>query len=402
MVTDSPDIDLSLASGVFPGGSLLAAVFDRQVMRLSDRGGASGLIGDRWANLCAEALDGHVCTHISVPGAAEHLKIEQVVRLDDIPSIALTASRQKLQNPDFVLMGRNGGGSLMFAADAKFSVETAAASQVSADSLQALLQIGPLIDERLGKMRVRGDVVDGTFLCPDYSLTHFMLTRRRGMRKATVAPEQVTLLPVIPSAFVAPMEAASLIPIFASADDLSLDVRHSLLLALYYFRLVRAGIGCWYDQTGPLLAFREKAELDLEAVEEHARWFAAKSRTAWEIIERWDALAETVRQQRTAVNQVTSLPIINRELRKQVDAAAAGAGVVAPSLNKVRRRIGSWFRERLQEDFGPIMPPVEDFSSVLMQLSERARELRPQVAQATEEIILEFLIDAPDLEDATA
>ena len=378
---------------------MLSAVFDRQLMRLSDRGGASGLIGDRWANLCAEALDEHGLDHVGLPGVT-HLSVERVVRLDDIPAIALIASRQNLQNPDFILVGRNGAGPVMFSADAKFSVETAVASQVSAESLRALMQIGPLIDERVGVVGDGVDVTDGTFLCPDYSLTHFMLTRRRGTRRASVDPEQVTFLPVSPVSFIEPVEAASLIPIFAAVDGLALDYRRSLLLALYYFRLVRAGIGCWFDQTGPLLEFREKRTLDLASAEEQARWFAVRSSSAWEIVEQWDARAEMVRQQRTAVNQVTSLPIVNRELRRQIEDAAASAGVVPPSINKVRRRLGAWFRDRLRDDFGPIIPPVEDFSSVLMSLSTRARELRPEVGQATEAIIAEFLREAPAREDA--
>jgi hypothetical protein len=350
--------------------------------------------------MCADALAERVQTTIHVPRDNGNMHVDRIVRLDDVPAIALTASRQKLQNPDFIVVGQNGTGPVMLAADAKFSVETAAASQVSAASLQALLQIGPLISELLGEIEAGAAVEDGTFLCPDYSLTHYMLERRRGGRRATVDPAQVTFVPVTAQDFVEPVEAACLVPLFAGVDALRFDYRQSLLLSLYYFRLVRAGIGCWFDQTGPLLDYREKPTLDLDLVAEQAHVFATRSRTAWEMIERWDDLAETIRQQRTAVNQVTSLPIVNRELRNQVEQAAKDEGVVAPSLNKVRRRIGSWFRERLREDFGPILPPVDDFPAVLMKLSNRARDLRPEVATATENIIMEFLLDAPTLEEA--
>jgi hypothetical protein len=380
---------------------LLAAVFDRQLMRLSDRGGASGMIGDRWADICASALGGWAQTTRALASNERNVSVQRIIRLDDVPAIALTASRQKLQNPDFIIIGENGAGPVMLAADAKFSVETAVASQVSAESLQALLQMGPLIGEHLGDVDVEASVEDGVFLCPDYSLTHYMLDRRRLPRRATVDPAQVAFLPVTALSFIEPMEAASLIPLFAGVDELQLDYRRSLLLTLYYFRLVRAGIGCWFDQTGPLLDYREKPALDMQQVDAQARHLATRSNSAWEMIERWDDLAETVRQQRTAVNHVTSLPIVNRELRQQVEAAAQEAGVVAPSLNKVRRRIGAWFRDRLRDDFGPILPPVDDFSGVLMRLSERARDLRPEVAAATEDIILEMLLDAPSIEDAT-
>ncbi len=36
-----------------PGGDIFAALFDRDVMTFADRGGASNLIGDRWADLAA-------------------------------------------------------------------------------------------------------------------------------------------------------------------------------------------------------------------------------------------------------------------------------------------------------------------------------------------------------------
>lgn len=379
---------------------MLAAVFDRQLMRLSDRGGASGMIGSRWADICASALDGWTQTTRTLAGDERSVAVQRIIRLDDVPAIALTASRQKLQNPDFIIVGENGAGPVLLAADAKFSVETAVASQVSAESLRALLQLGPLIGGHLVDIDVEAGVQDGVFLCPDYSLTHYMLDRRRGNRRATVDPAQVAFLPVTAPSFIEPMEAATLIPLFSGVDELRLDFRRSLLLTLYYFRLVRAGIGCWFDQTGPLLDYREKPALDLEQVEAQARHFAARTNSAWEMIEAWDDLAETVRQQRTAVNQVTSLPIVNRELRQQVEAAAEAAGVVAPSLNKVRRRIGAWFRDRLRDDFGPILPPVDDFSGVLMRLSDRARDLRPEVAAATEDIILEMLLNAPSIEEA--
>jgi hypothetical protein len=369
-------------------------------MRLSDRGGASGLIGSRWADICAKSLLEQVQQTINVPRNEGTLRVERIVRLDDVPAIALTASRQKLQNPDFIVVGQNGDGPALLAADAKFSVETAVASQVSAESLQALLRIGPLISEHLGEIDGEACVEDGTFLCPDYSLTHYMLERRRGGRRATVDPSQVTFLPVTADDFVQPIEASHLIPLYAQVDDLRLDYRQSLLLTLYYFRLVRAGIGCWYDQTGPLLDYREKPTLDFDLVMEQAQLFAAQSRTAWEMVERWDDLAEMVRQQRSAVNQVTSLPIVNRELRRQVEQAAKAKGVVPPSLNKVRRRIGSWFRERLRDDFGPVPPPVDDFPGLLMKLSNRARELRPEVATATDDIIATFMLEAPTLEEA--
>lgn len=387
--------DLALKSPVFPGGSLLQAIFDRDLMRLSDRGGASGLIGDRWSDMCSEAMG-------DWPGASVHalgqdVQIDRVVRLDAVPAIARTASRKKLQNPDFIVVGESDSGPIGFSADAKFSIETAGASQVSSDALKALLEIGPVLTDTLGALEDETSITDGIFLSPDYSLTHYMLGRTRGYRSVSVDPAHVTLLPVTAVGFFKPVEASALIPLYADADGYGEESRRSLLAALYYFRLVRAGIGCWYDEHGSLLIPKQKPELDLVAVDARAHELAGTAMSGWEIVEQWDVQAETVRAQREAVTQATSAPIVSRELRTQLEVAARSAGVTEmPSLNKVRRRIGLWFRDKLIEEFGLIMPPVQNFPEVLQQLTGRANELKPDLERMTKQIISEMLAEMAD------
>jgi hypothetical protein len=312
-----------------------------------------------------------------------------------VPAIARTASRKKLQNPDYIVVGRSASGPLVFSADAKFSIETAGASQVSEDALKALLELGPVLTDTLGVLEPDTTIANGIFLSPDYSLTHYMMSRKRGYRSVSIDPLHITLLPVTAVGFLKPVEASTLIPIFADADGFGQESRRSLLTALYYFRLVRAGIGCWYDEHVSLLIPKQKPELDLTAVDARARELAQTAMSGWEIVEQWDARAETVRSQREAVNQATSAPIVSRELRAQLEMAATRAGVAElPSLNKVRRRIGSWFRDQLIDDFGPIMPPVTNFPEILQRLSGRAQELRPELEQMTRQIIEEMLVEA--------
>lgn len=390
--------DLSLKSPVFPGGSLLAAVFDRDLMRLSDRGGASGLIGDRWSDVCAGFMDTWPGSTVEVAG--EPVAIERIVRLDAVSAIAKTASRKKLQNPDYIVVGNDDSGPLLFSADAKFSVETAGASQVSGEALAALLEIGPVLTGLIGTLDAGMRIQDGIFLSPDYSLTHYMMGRKRGYRSVSVDPDHISLLPVTALGFLKPVEASTLIPIYADIDGYGTEARHSLLLALYYFRLVRAGIACWLDEVAPLLIPKQKPEPDLFAIDGRAREFATTATSGWEIIQQWDARSESVRAQREAVNDVTSVPLVNRELRAALDMAVARAGMTeAPSLNKVRRRIGSWFRDQLIADFGPIPPPVTNFPVLLQQLGTRAEELRPDLERVTRETIDEMLAElraAPD------
>jgi len=328
------------------------------------------------------------------------MEVERVIRLDDIPAVARAASRKKLQNPDYVIAGRLEGSSVILSADAKFSIETAGASQVSADALRALMDIGPVITGLLGDVDLDGNVLDGIFLSPDYSLTRYMMGRRRGYRSVSVDHRQIHLLPVASLPFLKPLEGARLIPIFAEVDGYDRESRSSLLVGLYYFRLARAVIGCWTDLVTPLLDAKRPVTVDLPRVEAQTRRFARDARSGWEIVDRWDAAAESARSQRDIVNRITSVPIVNRELREALDAAVSAAGVEAPSMNKVRRRIGSWFRDQVIERVGPLAPPVEDFPGVIHQLEQVSAELRLQLPEATTRIISEILAEAPQVEMA--
>jgi hypothetical protein len=115
-----------LRSPLLPGGDLVAAVLDRELMGLADRGGASNLIGARWADVAAAhamTWPGQERPNPDDPGAP--ILVDRVARLDDVPQIATAAGRQGLQNPDLLLFGTSNGKPSIQAADAKFSIETA-------------------------------------------------------------------------------------------------------------------------------------------------------------------------------------------------------------------------------------------------------------------------------------
>jgi hypothetical protein len=390
MVPPANNDDLSLSSPIFPGGSLLSAVFDRDLMRLSDRGGASGMIGDRWSDVCSTELESWPDTHLATPHGMD-VHVDRIIRLDDIPSVARVASKRKLQNPDYIVAGRAGNGGMMLSADAKFSVETAGASQVSAEVLRSLVEVGPSITAHFGDLDVEGEIVDGIFLSPDYSLTHYMMRRKRGYRSVSVDHRQIRLLPVRSVPFLKPLEGARMIPIFAEVDGYDRESRTSLMVGLYYFRLVRAAVGCWADMVAPLLVPKGTGAPELASIEERTRTYARDAASGWDIVERWDAAAESVRNQREVVNRITSVPIVNRELRGELDAAVRGAGVEAPSMNKVRRRIGSWFRNQVVNRVGVLQPPITDFPRVIHDLELVSAEIRQELPAATTRIIHEML-----------
>ena len=391
--TQETGSELDFRTPALPGGSFFAATYDRTFMQLSDRGGASNAIGERWAALCAEALRNG---EASLRDLGEPPIVANVaVRLDDIPEIARTASRQQLQNPDFLLVGRGEPGQVLWAADAKFSVDTAKSKQVSQQVVEALLGMGDTVTRLLPHLDADLDVRDGVFLCPDYPLTHRLLRERKGPRRTTVREGEVRYVPVTSSGFLEPMGQEGLRSFLAGLDAFPFDPEARLLVGLYYYRLARSAVGCWQDQVAPLLTYRDTVDIDEEAIEAEARRMATMRTSAWGLLLRWNDFAEQVRQQRASIDHVTSVPINGRQLRDRILERSAAAGVVPPSGTKVRRAIGSWFRGKIREEFGPINPPVDDFDGLLRALGRFSRTLTPATWERLERIIEEMVAAAP-------
>lgn len=391
-------INESFHSPLLPGGDLIAATLDRSVMGIADRGGASGLVGARWADLCAEQVASWSGRELPIPMAggagdgAVHHEVDRVVRLDDTPEIAATAASKALQNPDFLIVGHRHGRTTIQAADAKFSVETARAKQVTSDVIAGLFTLGALIIDRLGPLEDPA-LVDGIFLVPDFPLTHLMFRRRHGIVRTTVRPDQVQILPAPAATFFTGVEGASVMRPIAAVDRLPASIDESLLAALYYFRLARAAVGCWLDATGPLLAFNDRREVDEAAVRTEAERRAAQARSGWDLILNWDADVQSIRGQRQAVEQVAGLPLPSRELRELISRMAETRGGAAPSVNKVRRRVGAWYRGKLREQFGPIVPPVDNLPGLLRELGRFGASLERPLQRETARVIAELLAE---------
>ena len=384
--------DRVIHSPLLPGGDLVAAALDRRVMGLADRGGASGLVGARWADLCAEQATGWVGQRRDVPGVGRGaIRVTRVARLAAAPAIAATAARRHLQNPDLLLVGEVDGRPALQAADAKFSVETARPKQVSAAVVEGLLTLGPLVGDLLGDVGDAPALVDGVFLCPDYPLTHLMFRRRHGIVRAAVRPEQVAVLPAPADVFFRPLEGAAAMATLAGVDALPVSTEESLLAALYYFRLARAAVGCWLDATGPLLTFNDRLPVDEGAVVAGLEERIGSARSALDLVLGWHADVETVRAQRAAVDQVATLPLGSRDLRELGLAMAEAAGTEPPSANKVRRRLAGWYRGQLRERLGPIEPPVADLGATLREVARVAASLAPAVEGQARTVIAEFL-----------
>ncbi len=358
----------------------MAAVLDRAVMGLADRGLASNLVGDRWADVSADYAAGWAGQERPVPDGGGPLLVERIERLDATPAIAALASRRGLQNPDLLLIGRRDGLATVQAADAKFSVETARAKQVSPEVVLGLLGLRAELPLVFQGIAAAPTLVPGVFLSPDYPLTHLMLRRRHGIVRTTVHEAEVVLVPVMPSTFFAPLDGARVMAPLSGVDALPVSTDASLLAGLYYFRLARAAIGCWIDATKPLLLFDDKPTPDDARVVAAAEERATTAESAFGLLLRWNDDVQTVRNQRAAVDQVAGLPIHNRELRAEVERLSQAMGAPEPpSLNQVRRRLGAWWRGELRSQVGPLAPPVADLPAALSAVARVGRELEPRL-----------------------
>jgi hypothetical protein len=382
----------NVRSPLLPGGDLVSSLFDREVMGLADRGGASNLIGDRWADLAA----GHAETWIGTERRLhaddqEPLRIVRVERLDATPAVAAAASKRGMQNPDLLLIGQRGDQQAIQAADAKFSVETARSKQVSPEVVLGLLELRDHVPGMLRGVSDRIQVESGVFLCPDYPLTHRMLRYRRGIVRTTVRREEVVLVPAAADQFWEGVQGAELIAPLAATDALPTRSDENLMAGVYYFRLARAAVGFWLDATKPLLLHNDAVAVDIDAVREETVYRSRESTSAFDLIRRWDADVQAIRNQRAAVDQVAALPIPGRDLRPMATRIAQAVGADPPSANQVRRRLWSWYRGALRDRFGPISPPVADLPSVLRQLADAGSDLAPQAERELERIVLELV-----------
>jgi len=265
--------DNEIRSSLLPGGDFTSAVLNRQLMAYADRGGASGIIGDRWADHCGDVVEGWAGGVSDVPGGRPPIQIDRVARLDAYPRIAHLASKRSLQNPDFIVIGTQEGHPAIQAADAKFSIETARSRQVSVEVLSALLALRVEMEPATGVIDPEARIEPGFFMSPDYPLTQLMMRRRYGIMRVSVHDDEVEILKVDPAAFFAGAEGVEVMRVLAGVDALPVSIDDSLLAGLYYFRVARAAIGSWVDSVRPLLQMNDRVEIDIPAIVAEATLF---------------------------------------------------------------------------------------------------------------------------------
>lgn len=361
-----------IRSGVFPGGSLVRALFHRPLMVLSDRGGSSGGVGSAWGDHCARHLDAVAGQPLVLPDGRRGA-LARVVRLDTLPGINRFASRHGLSNPDFLLELSTDEGTLLAGADAKFSIETARSKQVSAEIVEALIQtegspIAAVVDEAT-------PLADGLFLSPDFPLTHEVMSGRYGIARLSVRRPQVELVAATSVDLFDGEPTRAYIDAFAAIDGYRDRWPSDLMLGLYGLRSGAAAVGCWQDEVRPLLGTPDDLTTDPALVLAEIDRRAGDGGSGWELLQAWDTDAEVIRAQRVAVSRAAQLPMPARDLRVLIEREATRQGLAEPSVNYVRRQLATLTRGRLRERFGILPPPLVDEGATMVALGRAVAEM---------------------------
>lgn len=383
----------NVSSTRLPGGNLISASLDRQVMIWSDRGGASRHIGDRWAIRCAAALDEAVGSEWPVPHAEPYTLLE-VIRLDDVPEVSREANLHHLENPDFILVGTrsNNNRAVIQAVDAKFAADRIKPSQVSADVLFNLLSLpagatSALVTGEIARLGyVDPQIVRGVFVAPRSMLTDQLLRRVTTGRKATVDPLEVVTVPPEPATLFAGLAPSRLIGHLARIDALPVTPKTNVISAIYYFRLACACFFLWNEEHRPLLTNRlpEEPEPGLVAAEMSARIDGARS--AFDLVAGWAADTQSAIQSREAITDVAVLPVRMRDIRIMLD--RVGRSGENKVLRGIRRDLELAFRTRLHETVGEI--PSGDprsLGEILDDVAGASRSLAPEMTKLLDDLI---------------
>lgn len=376
MSTGNTVRDLDFHSDLLPRGTFARSIFDNRLVQLSDRGGASQLIGSAWSDVAARVLDSWVDGPVpaDIPSLVGS-RVTAVHRLDTVPGVARRASKAGLKNPDFVVFATHNGQQTVCGVDAKFSIETARPVQVSAETTAQLFEQDEHLISLLPDLDRNATYEDGFFLSPDYSLTHAMFRQKIGHRRLTVSPQDVVLADVQPDRLFEGIVSRDIVSMMVAMDALTFPVWESLLASQYYFRLGRSIVGLVAEEQKPLLGTS-----DLDASEDdliaRVQSRPGTGEGAWQMILDWDRDVERVRRQRQALHQVVGTPLSGPELRDLSDEIMDAKQLDRrPSRNQIRKTLGALFTADVIEEVGVILPPVDDFSRELERVAAAARKV---------------------------
>lgn len=400
----TPTEVLEFRSLALPQQSFAKSLYDPRLMRLSDKGGASELIGNVWSEIVAATLLASLgkplmAGHPVVGGAV----VDAVHRLDDIPGVASRASKAHLKNPDFLVVASLQGEQVLFGVDAKFSIETAETSQVSAEMLSKLVASDPHVSLLIQNAPTENRIVDGVFASPDYELTYEMFEHRVGFRRCSVARENVLLVSVTGGAAFSDTGDQRVLQQLIDLDGLPINVRDSLLATQYYVRLERAVSGLVREQRQPLLG-NELTPPDADDALTEVVHRAPRYEVAWGMIRDWDQELEEMRQQRQALQQAIGTLVRGPVLREASDQIMPSLNLEhRPSRNQIRKALSRRYAGDVRSRVGVVRWPVQDFSAELHRVAliaaDVARSYQAELLTILKDVILDVSSDARNASD---
>lgn len=381
----------NIRSPRLPGGTLISAVLDRKLMTWSDRGGASRIFGDVWSEHCWAYLSNGADLF---NGAGFDHSNGLIIRLDDNPKIAIQAGRQKLPNPDFLIVHPESDDRYSVrAVDAKFAVDRLRRIQVSPESIRQLIELPNSLARQELEQRAGADVFErlsyesGLFLGPRSLLNGYFYEQSTGGEDPSIPVDELILLPVRSGDLFDQIDEYPLMQFMQSIDELHADSPEvELVLGMYYLRLASAARWIETQVRTPLLSDEPPESVDVDDVLAIARQRRDADVSAYGLIEAWSVAAEESIQRQNQVNDAARLPIRMSELRRRIE--QYGFGEDKKILRKTRGILEHEFMRRLIDETGSIPAnPAGPIGGVIQQVSETSRGLRSGMLQEIDRVI---------------
>ena len=76
-----------------------------------------------------------------------------------------------------------------------------------------------------------------------------------------------------------------------------------------------------------------------------------------------------------------------------IDVVTGGKPENGPSVNQLRRRLGSWYRGEIRAAAGPVPPDVHDFPAMLQELAAISRAVSKRLPERVNEVIRELIAE---------
>lgn len=394
----------NIRSPKLPGGTLISAVLDRKLMGWSDRGGASRIFGDVWSEHCWYVLSNgaRIFEHQSYDHTTS-----QVIRLDDIPEIAIQAGRNKLPNPDFLILSPESDGTYSVrAVDAKFAVDRLKRTQISPNSIRELIELPKslarvAIEQRVGS--VTGDHLsyrEGLFLGPSSLLNDYFYRELTSGENPKIPADELQLVSVKSDSLFDSVEDRPVMEQLKQIDGLQVDNDAGrLVLDMYYLRLATAARWFESQEQAPLLSNEQMEPIAVDTIMRATVERVEPGESAYGLIEQWAQVTDQVLERQKQVREAARLPVRMSELRKLLE--REGIEPENRTIRKTRGILERRFMDRLIEETGSIPNvPENRIGSVVQLVKTTSRSLREEMQSEAIRVVTQVVVPEAEREQS--